>query len=139
MRELSLPISLVYFSNYSENTKRFVEKVTNAAIRIPTNPGDARNFSVDVEYVLVTPTYGGGNESPAIPKSVKIFLNNSRNRDLLRGVIGTGNTNFGEHYCKAADMISAKTGVPVIARVELLGTPEDIQTIKQRLEKLYGN
>lgn len=139
MRELSLPISLVYFSNYSENTKRFVEKVTDAGIRIPTNPSDARNFSVDAEYVLVVPTYGGGNESPAIPKSVKIFLNNSHNRDLLRGVIGTGNTNFGEHYCKAADMISAKTGVPVLARVELLGTPEDVDIIKQRLEKLYGN
>lgn len=136
---MSLPISLVYFSNYSENTKRFVEKLTNAGVRIPVNPSDARDFIVDNEYVLVLPTYGGGNESPAIPKSVKLFLNNSRNRDLLRGVIGTGNTNFGEHYCKAADMVSAKTGVPVIARVELLGTADDIDTIKQRLEILYGN
>jgi protein involved in ribonucleotide reduction len=36
-------------------------------------------------------------------------------------------------------MISSKTGVPILARVELLGTPEDVQKIKQRLEKLYGN
>ena len=136
---MSLPISLVYFSNYSENTKRFVEKLNGNAIRIPIRPSDAGNFVVDAEYVLVVPTYGGGSESPAIPKSVKIFLNNPQNRGLLRGVIGTGNTNFGEHYCKAADMISAKTGVPVIARVELLGTPDDINTIKQRLEILYGN
>ena len=136
---MSLPISLVYFSNYSENTKRFVEKVTDAGIRIPIRSSDAKNFAVDAEYVLVVPTYGGGSESPAIPKSVKIFLNNSHNRGLLRGVIGTGNTNFGEHYCKAADMISAKTGVPIIARVELLGTPEDVELIKQRLEILYGN
>lgn len=136
---MSLPISLVYFSNYSENTKRFVEKLTDAGIRIPTKPSDAGNFTVDAEYVLVVPTYGGGNESPAIPKSVKIFLNNPYNRDLLRGVVGTGNTNFGEHYCKAADMISAKTGVPVIARVELLGTPHDVEQVKERLEILYGN
>ena len=136
---MSLPISLVYFSNYSENTKRFVEKITDAGIRIPVRPSDAKSFTVDNEYVLILPTYGGGNESPAIPKSVKVFLNNSSNRDLLRGVIGTGNTNFGEHYCKAADMVSAKTGVPVIARVELLGTPDDVNIIKQRLEILYGN
>lgn len=116
-----------------------MEKLNGDAIRIPTRPSDAGTFTVDSEYILVVPTYGGGSEAPAIPKSVKIFLNNPSNRQLLRGVIGTGNTNFGEHYCKAADMISAKTGVPVIARVELLGTPEDIQTIKQRLEKLYGN
>lgn len=133
-----MPISIVYFSNYSENTKRFVEKVTDAGIRIPLRASDARDFSVDSEYVLVVPTYGGGNEAPAIPKSVKVFLNNPSNRDLLRGVIGTGNTNFGEHYCKAADMISAKTGAPIIARVELLGTPADVELVKERLEILYG-
>jgi protein involved in ribonucleotide reduction len=93
---------------------------------------------VDLEYVLVVPTYGGGNESPAIPKPVKIFLNNPVNRGLLRGVIGTGNTNFGEHYCKAADMICAKTKVPLIARVELLGTESDVTLVKERLELLYG-
>ena len=133
-----LPIDLVYFSNYSENTKRFVEKLNGRSIRIPVKPSDAGSFVVDSEYILITPTYGGGNESPAIPKSVKVFLNNPHNRELLRGVIGTGNTNFGEHYCKAADMIAAKTGVPVLARVELLGTPEDVQIIEQRLETIYG-
>lgn len=133
-----VPITLVYFSNYSENTKRFVEKITNAGIRIPIKSSDARNLIVDADYVLVVPTYGGGSESPAIPKSVKVFLNNPTNRGFLRGVIGTGNTNFGEHYCKAADMISAKTGVPIIARVELLGTAEDVVRVKQRLEILYG-
>lgn len=135
---MSLPITLVYFSNYSENTKRFVEKLTDAGIRIPIKPSSARDIVMVREYVLVVPTYGGGNESPAIPKPVKIFLNNPENRSLLRGVIGTGNTNFGEHYCKAAYMIAAKTGVPVIAKVELLGTPEDVERVKNRLEILYG-
>ena len=133
-----VPITIVYFSNYSENTKRFVEKITSAGLRIPIKPSDARDFTVDREYVLVIPTYGGGSESPAIPKSVKIFLNNPTNRELLRGVIGTGNTNFGEHYCKAADMISAKTGVPIIARVEIMGTPYEVELVKERLEILYG-
>lgn len=133
-----LPISIVYFSNYSENTKRFVEKVTDVSVRIPLSPSDARELAVDKEYVLIVPTYGGGSEAPAIPKPVKIFLNNPSNRDLLRGVIGTGNTNFGEHYCRAADMICAKTGVPLIARVELLGTESDVELIKERLTLLYG-
>lgn len=134
-----LPIKLVYFSNVSENTKRFVEKLTDVGIRIPIRPSDAGDLVVDREYVLVVPTYGGGAESPSIPKSVKVFLNNPVNRDLLRGIIGTGNTNFGEHYCKAADMIAAKTGKPIIGRVELLGTPDDVEKIKYRLELLYGD
>ena len=135
---MSTPITIVYFSNVSENTKRFVEKVTDNGVRIPLRSSDARNFSVDSEYVLVVPTYGGGAEGPAIPRPVRVFLNNPANRDLLRGVIGTGNTNFGEHYCKAADMICNKTGVPLIARVEITGTPEDVERVKQRLEILYG-
>ena len=135
---MSTPITIVYFSNVSENTKRFVEKVTDHGVRIPLRPSDARDFSVDSEYVLVVPTYGGGAEGPAIPRPVRVFLNNPANRDLLRGVIGTGNTNFGEHFCKAADMICDKTGVPLIARVEITGTPEDVERVKQRLEILYG-
>ena len=49
-----------------------------------------------------------------------------------------GNTNFGNHFCKAADMISAKTGVPVIAKVEIFGTEEDVNKVKERLRLLYG-
>lgn len=135
---MSLPIQLVYFSNVSENTKRFVEKLTDSAIRIPLKPKEAKELTVSAEYVLVFPTYGGGSEAPAIPKPVKEFLNNSTNRNLLRGVIGMGNTNFGNHYCKAADLVVAKTGVPLIARVELMGTTHDVEKITRRLTDIYG-
>lgn len=132
-----LPIDIVYFSNYSGNTKRFVEKFDKNAIRIPI---DWRNHSITVDqpYVLMVPTYGGGEGRAAIPRQVRSFLNIKENRNLLRGVVGFGNTNFGEHFCKAADMISAKTGVPVIARIEIFGTDDDVSILKQRLEMLYG-
>jgi protein involved in ribonucleotide reduction len=127
----------VYFSNYSGNTKRFVEKLDKNARRIPIDyTSDADPIRIYNPYVLVVPTYGGGSEKSAIPRQVRAFLNIPENRSLLRGVIGTGNTNFGEHYCKAAEMIAAKTGVPLVARVEILGTPEDIELITERLEML---
>jgi protein involved in ribonucleotide reduction len=131
-------LDIVYFSNYSGNTKRFVEKLTNDARRIPIDyTADTSDVLViDNPFVLVVPTYGGGNAKTAIPRQVRSFLNIPENRELLRGVIGTGNTNFGEHYCKAAELISAKTGVPLIARVEIFGTPEDIDKITERLEML---
>ena len=133
-----LPIDIVYFSNYSGNTKKFVERLgENEAIRIPI---DWRSGSVTVDqpYVLLVPTYGGGEGRAAIPRQVRSFLNIRENRALLRGVVGFGNTNFGEHFCKAADLISAKTGVPVIARVEIFGTEDDVKTVKERLDLLYG-
>jgi protein involved in ribonucleotide reduction len=133
-----MSIQIIYFSNYSGNTHRFVEKLGMSAVRIPILWDPAHPVYAGQEYVLLVPTYGGGSESPAIPKQVKKFLNIPANRDLLRGVIGFGNTNFGEHFCKAADIVSAKTGVPVVGRVEIFGTNEDVIKIKERLEILYG-
>jgi protein involved in ribonucleotide reduction len=133
-----LSIDIVYFSNYSGNTKRFVEKLDDSAIRIPI---DWRSNSVTASrpYVLFVPTYGGGEGRAAIPRQVRSFLNVIENRDLLRGVVGFGNTNFGEHFCKAAELISQKTGVPVIARVEIFGTDDDVNKVKERMRMLYDN
>jgi protein involved in ribonucleotide reduction len=133
-----LPIDIVYFSNYSGNTKRFVEKLNdNSTIRIPID-WDRHSITVDRPYVLFVPTYGGGEGRAAVPRQVRSFLNIKENRNLLQGVVGFGNTNFGEHFCKAADLISAKTGVPIIARVEIFGTEDDVNKVKERLTLLYG-
>jgi protein involved in ribonucleotide reduction len=128
---------LVYFSNISENTKRFVEKLGLPATRIPLKCDKDGPLVVAEPYVLFVPTYGGGNDSHTIPKQVKKFLNIEANRNLLRGVVGLGNTNFGDHYCKAAEMIAAKTGVPLLYRVEILGTPDDVEQVTERLEQLW--
>lgn len=138
-----MSINIVYFSNYSGNTERFVEKLTNGAnntTRIPIDSGAGSPcLVVDNDYVLFVPTYGGGSERSAIPRQVRRFLNVPENRDKLRGVVGFGNTNFGEHFCKAAEIISRKTGVPVIARIEIFGTPEDVDKVRERMRILYDN
>ena len=129
-----MSIDIVYFSNYSGNTKRFVEKITDNATRIPIS--NLGTILMPRRFVLVVPTYGGGSEKSAIPRQVRDFLNIRKNRELLVAVIGMGNTNFGEHFCKAAEMISAKTGVPILAKVEIFGTPEDVDKVKERLALL---
>ena len=136
-----MSIHIVYFSNYSGNTKRFVEKLNGHHTRIPirsTGDNDIGDIVMDTDYVICVPTYGGGSEKTAIPRQVREFLNNKQNRGFLRGVIGFGNTNFGEHYCKAAELIARKTGVPIVARVEIFGTEDDVEQVKKRLELLYG-
>lgn len=133
-----MSIDIVYFSNYSGNTKKFVEKLGMTATRIPIQADANSPIEMDRPFVLFVPTYGGGSDRSAIPKQVRSFLNVAKNRDLLQGVVGFGNTNFGEHFCKAADMISRKTGVPIVARVEIFGTEHDVNKVKERLEILYG-
>lgn len=127
---------LVYFSSTSENTHRFVSKLGFPAARIPLRRTDPP-LTVDEEYVLVVPTYGGGSVKGAVPKQVIAFLNNPDNRALCRGVIASGNTNFGQAYCLAGDIIASKLGVPFLYRYELLGTPTDVARVKEGLEDFW--
>ena len=128
--------ALVYFSSVSGNTHRFVEKLGLPAQRIPLYPKE-EPLVMDEEFVLMVPTYGGGNGRGAVPKQVIKFLNDQRNRHLIRGVIGGGNTNFGETYCLAGDIISAKCQVPHMYKFELLGTPRDVQRVHDGLEEFW--
>ena len=127
---------LVYFSSTSENTHRFVGKLGFRSARILLRPKEAP-LAVDEEYVLLVPTYGGGSVKGAVPKQVIKFLNDSHNRSLCRGVISSGNTNFGEAYCLAGDIIASKLNVPLLYRYELLGTPTDVVRVKEGLEDFW--
>jgi protein involved in ribonucleotide reduction len=130
---------LVYFSSVSENTHRFVQKLGLDAIRIPLHG----RIQVDEPYVLVLPTYGGGHATPDInaggyvPKQVIAFLNDERNRSLLRGVIAAGNTNFGAEFCYAGEVVSRKCGVPYLYRFELMGTEDDVAAVHAGLADFW--
>lgn len=133
--------ALVYFSSASENTARFVsscalgERGINV-YRIPLKPG-APALNVREPYVLMVPTYGGGDARKAVPMQVKRFLNNPANRAWIRGVIASGNTNFGSAYCAAGDIIAAKCHVPFLYRFELMGTREDTRKVRDGLVKFF--
>ncbi|MDE8670379.1 class Ib ribonucleoside-diphosphate reductase assembly flavoprotein NrdI [Pseudarthrobacter sp. H3Y2-7] len=127
---------LIYFSSTSENTSRFVAKLGVDAARIPLQAKDAPLLATE-PYVLVVPTYGGTGGAGSVPKQVIRFLNNPQNRQLIRGVIGAGNTNFGDNYCMAADIIAAKCHVPPLYRFELMGTPEDVARVNNGLDTFW--
>ncbi|USR79496.1 class Ib ribonucleoside-diphosphate reductase assembly flavoprotein NrdI [Arcanobacterium pinnipediorum] len=131
-------VYLVYFSSATENTKRFIEKLGFRADRIPLLPSQ-EPLLVTEDYVLIVPTYGGGNERGAVPKQVIKFLNNEQNRSHIRGVVSGGNTNFGEAYGLAGDIISAKLHVPHMYRFELLGTPSDVHKLREGLTQWWND
>lgn len=133
---MTFVVNIVYFSSATGNTKRFVEKLGFPAKRIPLRRVDPP-IEVNEPYVLIVPTYGGGNLGGAVPKQVIHFLNDEHNRSFIRGVISSGNTNFGKYYCVAGDIVSAKCHVPHMYRFELLGTPEDVQKVREGLEEFW--
>ncbi|GAB3273366.1 class Ib ribonucleoside-diphosphate reductase assembly flavoprotein NrdI [Arthrobacter pigmenti] len=128
--------SLIYFSSVSGNTHRFIEKLGMEAARIPLLTKE-ETLQAQRPYVLIVPTYGGVSGKGAVPKQVIKFLNREENRNLIRGVIGAGNTNFGETYCLAGDVIAAKCQVPHMYRFELMGTPDDVARVHEGLEEFW--
>lgn len=132
---------LVYFSSSSGNTHRFIEKLGRPASRIPLH-GHIDGVKQDTlhatePFVLVLPSYGGGVSGDAVPKQVIHFLNDAQNRSLIRGVISAGNTNFGEAFCIAGDIVAAKCRVPHLYKFEVFGTPDDIIAVDKGLDHFW--
>ncbi|WP_303870119.1 class Ib ribonucleoside-diphosphate reductase assembly flavoprotein NrdI [Fannyhessea vaginae] len=134
-------MQIVYFSSTSENTHRFVQKLTCVSHRIPLNLQE--HMVVDSEYILICPTYSGGGKNThghvdtrgAVPKQVIHFLNDEHNRKLCRAVIGTGNTNFGDSFALAGPIIAAKVRVPLAYQFELSGTQEDVARVQMLIDE----
>lgn len=127
---------IVYFSSVTEYTARFVEKLGMPSVRIPLMTREAKEFTVDEDFVLIVPTYGSDTQG-YLPRQAKVFLNNPHNRDRMVGVIGAGNRNFYDEFAYSADVIHNKTGVPLLYRVELSGSEDDVKNVKEGLTTFW--
>ena len=128
---------IVYFSSRSGNTARFVTALGLPAARIPLGT-DTKMPRPDTPFALICPTYADGEGRGAVPKQVIRFLNAPEHRARLRGVIATGNRNFGRFYGMAGDVIAAKCAVPLMYKFELAGTTADLARVREGLSKFWG-
>ena len=86
---------------------------------------------IDGEYVIFTYTSGKGKT----PKPVELFLSANPG---VKAVVGSGSTakSHIETFNFAAENISKAYNVPILAKVDGVGTDEDIARIQAELEKL---
>jgi protein involved in ribonucleotide reduction len=131
------PLTLIYYSSASGNTQRFVERLGGEALRIPISPSDPLPEIIR-PYVLICPTYADGEGRGAVPKQVIRFLNDPDRRALIKGVIATGNRNFGATYAVSGRIIADKCNVPLLYSFELAGTETDISRVRAGLITLGG-
>lgn len=115
-----------YYSDRTRNTAAFMSKLpwTVETLDVPVNS----------PYTLIAPSYG---KELLVPQPVQDFLD-ATDPALLVGVIGTGNLNFGTKYCSGADQISDRYNVPVLQRVDMRGSSDDVNTIVRGIE-LHGD
>lgn len=117
-------MTLIAYYSKTGNTRRFVGNLSMPTVEI--TPG----ITLEQPFVLVTPTYNFGQ----VPLEVTEFL--YRNGDLLRAVIGAGNRVWGANYARAGRLVAEQYGVPLLGEIEMVGTTQETENIRERLRLL---
>lgn len=121
-------IMLVAFASKTGNVKAFVDKLSNQCeiSTLHINPDEVQK--VNEPFILITYTTGIGKT----PQEVLDFL--ELNAHLMVGVVGSGNMNWGQMYCRASVDVATKYDLPLIHRFELRGMASDISIVKEFIE-----
>ena len=125
---MSKPI-IYYWSSNSGGTRRVAE-----SLKTTTQPIHEVE-TVDRPFIALFPTYDqprGG----FIPVPVERFLDAHQHN--LVGVIASGNRNFSHNYCAGGIEASKKYGVPVLYRIEIMGTTEDYDVIDNGIKQHWN-
>ena len=110
------------FASRTGNVEEIISSLGIDALRI--NDGSE---SIDEPYILFTYTDGYGD----VPAEVENFL--MANGTLIQGVVCSGDTNYGDAYCQAADKISEDYGCEILYKAANSRTIEDIENIKKAI------
>ena len=124
---MSKPL-IVYWSSNSGGTRRVAEALNTPTVELADYDGIS-------PYVLACPTYDqprGG----FTPRPVQQFL--EEHAHLMVGVIGLGNRSFGDKFCMGAHEISKQFNVPVLWRIEIMGSQEDLTVVDSGMREHWG-
>lgn len=117
----------IVYASRTGNTEYLVTEGLKIDDALKIEEGDE---IVNEPYVLFVYTDIGAS----VPYEAQAFLeNNSAN---LRGVIGCGDRNYGENFCKAGYTVAEQYKVPLLYTIDTTGTEEDYEAIKKILENL---
>ena len=117
---------MIYYASRTGNTKYICGKLNGIDCVDISDVEDVKN-----EFVIFTYTDGLGG----VPSKVQSFMDKFGH--LCKGVICTGNTNFGHDvFCKAADKLSEQFNIPILHRIELRGFEKDYQLIIDKYNRI---
>lgn len=114
----------IYYYSMTGNTKSFLQRS-----KFDNYENINSVEEVNEPFIIATGTVKYGE----VPLPVINFLEN--NSQYLRGVISSGNRNWGENFAKAGDVIAEKYNVPLIMKFELRGSQKQLEEFNERMDK----
>lgn len=118
---------MIVYASRTGNVRSIVSKLGIESVEIK------EDLTINEPFLIFTYTDGLGD----VPKIVeKFMLNNHQN---CKGVIASGNTNFGiNNFCGSADKISKMYSIPIIHKIELRGFEKDYELIIDKYKLIIG-
>lgn len=114
---------MIAFASRTGNVRYIASKLQAELVEI------SEEITLDKPYLLLTYTDGFGT----IPAKVAAFLD--KNATLCKGVVVSGNTNFGNMtYGAAGDKIAEMYNIPLIRKLDVRGNPTDYAAIQKYYE-----
>ncbi|WP_123042507.1 class Ib ribonucleoside-diphosphate reductase assembly flavoprotein NrdI [Cohnella candidum] len=117
---------MIAFASRTGNIRYIVSRLQLPAVEIE----EGRTLSEP--YLLFTYTDGLGE----VPQQVKRFM--ERNGRYCRGVIVSGNSNFGHQvFGGAGDAIARQWQVPLVRKIDMRGFADDYEAIQHYYEQCF--
>ena len=132
---------LLAYASKTGNIKRAITKLLDYIKVIDINQENSKRTILTIDTleiktgeelikkncILFTYTTGIGE----IPQEIDKFIINNINK--IKGVICSGNKNWGLNYCKACDLIFEKFNLKTLFKFELAGNTHDIKTLATKI------
>ncbi len=110
---------MIAYASRTGNVRYIASKLTANLIEV------SEELRLDKPYLLMTYTDGLGE----IPQKVERFL--EQNAKLCKGVVVSGNSNFGHTlFGGAGDKIASMYHIPVVRKIDLRGYQADYEAIQ---------
>ena len=117
---------MIVFASRTGNVRHIVSKLQLPSIEITPD------LRIHRPFIIFTYTDGLGD----VPHVVASFM--EKNYDYCRGIIASGNSNFGHHvFCQAANKLSDAYKIPIIRKLELRGFQHDYDAIRDYYSKQF--
>ncbi len=116
----------VVYDSLTGNVRRFAESL---ALEWPLTLSHVQDAAPQADFLLLTYTFGNGQ----LPDSTRTFLD--AHHAGLRGVVSSGSYHWGPNFARAADLIAAEYGVPIVARLNKGGSVADRQEVLRWLRE----
>lgn len=145
-----MTLAKIVYASMTGNTEEISEIIENGLTEKGIDVEREEADEVDVDFfddadicIIATYTYGEGE----LPDEFEDFYEELGDKDLsgkIYGVVGSGDREYGEHFCRAAhdfDAAFTKTGAvkgAEVVEIENNAEDEDIENINQFIDSLLS-